>query len=502
MVQAILYVHLTQRSGHILVFVSGVREINKIISGVYSKLHGPESFFEGQVGMLECWPLHAKLSPDDQKAAVDSVGPTSTDCNVLGRKVIIATNIAETSITLTGVTHVIDSGRNKVNVWNPRKEAWTLWDLPISQAVAAQRAGRAGRTKEGMAWRMCTERGFFEQLMEHSVPEIMGSDMLSECLNILKMGGQSPLKFPYIVAPATETVVKALGLLQHLGAVKHDGNITPRGEAIARLPVSVYSAVVLLLSPDYGCADEMLSIVSMIEASEGGSNVFLDPFTDDDKKKLREARAWFRHPSGDHLTLFNIYMHWRYASVKGFADQFLHDYMLQGSVLRSADSLRKQLWLKLHGKKSWEWNSLGAKQPDFYTKMLMALAAGNHTRVAKRIPGSDPKKTKMYQTVRHGLDVKLSPDTDLGAASDHNEWVIYHEFRDNGPDKCYLRLVSAIRPEFLAFTQPLYWCDAEFLPEGHIQDGMAEVLARMTSYSEEYIKGDGMPAPPAPVSAS
>ena len=487
-VEIILQVHLIGQTGNILVFVSGVGEMMRIIRQVEKALSGNKARFGAhEIGPLTCWPLHAALSLEAQDDAIDSVPPAPRG-ELIGRKLLVSTNIAETPFTLTGVTHVIDSCKVKSKIWNPCDESWCLRELWVSKAVARQRAGRAGRTREGNVYRMCTEGGFHEALMEHSVPAIKEGDMLTECLNIFKMG-RSPLTFPYIVAPATETIGKALSILFQLGLVDARGqDLTARGQDIARLPVDVYSAVVLLESPEYGCSDEMLSLISMMEASDGGIDVFIKPSTQGEKAEIRRIRKTFCHVSGDHLTLFNIYMSWRQACNENTADDFVKKNKLNGGVLRTADRTRLQLFRMLISNEKWELLYMDSSKPDYYLAMLKALAAGNYLRVAKRTEG------RTYETVRHGVEVKLTDETDLSPES-CNDWVIYNEYHSDGKRKI-LRLVSAIAPEILVSVQPNYWCDVEFLPKGHIQDGLVKVIANMTGESEDFIRG-GMPNKPA-----
>jgi pre-mRNA-splicing factor ATP-dependent RNA helicase DHX15/PRP43 len=491
-VETILQVHLNGRNGNILVFVSGVREIHHIIEKVEEALDGDKARFSPlEIGPLECWPLHGTLSPEAQDDAVETISPAPQN-GQLGRKLLIATNVAETSVTLTGVTHVIDSCKVKSKIWNPRNESWCLREQWISKAVARQRAGRAGRTREGMAYRMCTEGGFQEQMLEHSVPAIMEGDMLSECLSILKMG-RSPLTFPYIVAPATETIVKALGILYLLGAVDARGeNLTSLGTDMTRLPVDVYSAVVLLESPRFGCSDEMISLVSMIEATDGGSNLFNNPSTPEEKAALKAIRELFHHGSGDHITLFNIYMAWTAACTSNKADEFLSKHMLKGSVLRYADQIRLQLFRTLLKLKNWQLNYLDTTKPGYHVQMLKALAAGNYLRIAKRKSLEDPKT---YVTTRHGDSAKLTADTNLSAGSRDSEWVIYNEFYSDGINIHQLRLVSAIVPELFISVRPEYWYDTEFLPS-QIQDRLVNIIAGMTGNTKNFIRG-GMPKNPA-----
>jgi pre-mRNA-splicing factor ATP-dependent RNA helicase DHX15/PRP43 len=148
-IDTIIHVHCTQMPGDILVFVSGKKEINKVINGVEETL-SEERFENENIGPLDFYPLHSSLSVRDQNLALDSP-PPRPQYGEMGRKVIVSTNSAETSITIEGVTHVIDSCKAKTTVWNPRTETWTLLDQPISKANILHRKGRAGRTCEGMA---------------------------------------------------------------------------------------------------------------------------------------------------------------------------------------------------------------------------------------------------------------------------------------------------------------------------------------------------------------
>lgn len=490
-VETILRVHLMEAPGNILVFASGESEMYKIISSVQAALSGPKARFSANVmGPLECWPLSTQLSPEAQENAIESVAPAGSRYGKLGRKLVVATNIAETSISLIGVTHVIDSCRVKVKAWNCRDESWVVREMGVSKASARQRAGVVGRTREGYVWRICTQATFQEHMPEQSVPAILKCDMLGEVLHILKMK-LNPRDFPYITAPATETVIKAVGLLQELGALNRRGQISARGDAITSLPVDPYSAVVLLESPKFGCSDEIISIIAMVQASEGGSRLFINTFDDKEQAQIRKIRSKFRHPAGDHLTLFNIYMSWRAAGLSGTSDAFISENMIQSSVLREADCVRMQLLTILQKLEGWVLESKNPREGGYYISMLRALAAGNYLRVAKRPSRSQPK---VYHTVRHGVEVRLSPETDLGPASDGNEWVFYNELRNNGPTKKTLQLVSAIRPELLVSTAPSYWNDVDLMPEGHIKDGMVNVFVRMTGLSEDYIRG-GMPQP-------
>jgi hypothetical protein len=177
------------------------------------------------------------------------------------------------------------------------------------------------------------------------------------------------------------------------------------------------------------------------------------------------------------------------------ADEFLSKNKLKGSVLRYADQIRLQLLRTLVKNKNWKLTCLVATRPDYHVQMLKALAAGHHLQIAMREFSDKPKS---YVTVRHRAPAKLTAGTNLGAVSRLNEWVIYNEFHSDGIDerKNTIRLVSAIAPELFISVRPEYWCDLEFLPKGHMQDRLVDIIAGMTGNTKDFIR-EGMPKNPA-----
>ncbi|RYN21323.1 Pre-mRNA-splicing factor ATP-dependent RNA helicase [Alternaria arborescens] len=494
LVDTILQTHLMGQRGNILVFVSGVRMINKVIQRVEDALKegGDRARFAPRdIGTLRCYPLHSQLTPDAIDAAVESVPPTRAD--KVSRKLIVATNIAETSVTITGVTHVIDTMKVKSRVWNPVNESYSFKEQYISHAVAKQRAGRAGRTREGVAYRTCTEFGFRSALPQHSVPSVLESDMISECMDILSLG-KSPINFPYIVAPATETVTKALGILREMDAVNARGTeLTARGKALSRLPIDPYLAAALLESPTIGCSDEVLTIVSMIEVSEGGGSLFIQPIGKEEEAKLKRIRNEFCGHSGDHVLLLNVYFAWRTASAPKNAalniDQWLEEKMLRGSVLRAADMTRRQLLNLLHTSfPEWKCRSLKLGEMSYYPWIILALARGQFMKVARRAPTQNKKGPMVYQTLRYNQRVELLKTTDLGAPSTANEWVIYHECR-TGEKKDNILIVSPIVPEMLIKAVPTYFSNVEFFPDGPTKTALVKIIVEMTGEPEDSLRG-------------
>lgn len=194
---------------------------------------------------------------------------------------------------------------------------------------------------------MCTEIGYHAQLTDFTVPEIQNGDMLQECLDIIRIG-RNPITFSYMSPPATETVIRALGIHLERGTLtmspRRELALTSRGEHVSMLPVNAFSAVALLESSKYGCCDEMVMLVSMIEAIEGGNILFKN--VENDPKiwaAITKTKSNFGKGFGDHIMLFNIYLSWREARHKGTTVQWLQDCYMVGSTLKLADTVRNQL---------------------------------------------------------------------------------------------------------------------------------------------------------------
>ena len=501
-VKAIMHVHLTERSGNILVFVSGTGLIYKIIETVELIMHGDDKmaarYKPHEIGPLDCHALHATLPLEDQSDAVHSVAPPPRNGKP-GRKLIVATNIAETSITIVGVVHVIDSMKVKASIWDPEDESWALREQDVSKAVATQRSGRAGRTRDGVVYRMCTQTGFHSALPDFTVPEMQNGDMLQEVLDILRMG-RNPLTFPYMSAPSTEVIIKAFGILTAFGAIKIGSlglEITQRGQAISRLPVSFYHALMLLESPRFYCQDEALSLVAMLEATEGGRTLFITIQDSESKAKVMKLREKFDVVSGDHIMLVNIYLAYREACRVQKRDKFLHENRLIGSVLKTADLTRQQLlaYLCTEARDIWTAGSTSPENPRFYNQILGALVASNFLRVAKRVkPVKELKKgePELWETVRHGTMAKIP----LGGCQprDNCEWIVYNEYSNEGGNDRKLRMVTPIPLDLIIAAEPEPWCRMNVATGGNVRDAIVKTIAAMGGLTEAYVRQNMPPA--------
>lgn len=173
-------------------------------------------------------PLYSTLPPHQQQRIFEAP-PKPNKKGVKGRKIILATNVAETSITIDGIVYVIDTGFSKQKVFNPRMRVESLLVSPISKASAKQRAGRAGRTRPGKCFRLYTEASYKTELIENTYPEILRSNLASTVLTLKKLGINDLVHFDFMDPPAPETLMRALELLNYLGALDDEGNLTEEG---------------------------------------------------------------------------------------------------------------------------------------------------------------------------------------------------------------------------------------------------------------------------------
>lgn len=194
--RAVLMIHRAEPPGDILLFLTGEEEIE----GACKKLKEEVDFLLNadprSIGPLACIPLYSTLSPPQQQKIFDPPPPPSRG-GPPGRKVIVSTNVAETSLTIDGIVYVIDPGYSKQKVYNPRIRVESLLVSPISKASAQQRAGRAGRTRPGKCFRLYTEDVFMNDLEEQTHPEVLRSNLANTVLELAKLGVRvCAAKFP------------------------------------------------------------------------------------------------------------------------------------------------------------------------------------------------------------------------------------------------------------------------------------------------------------------
>jgi pre-mRNA-splicing factor ATP-dependent RNA helicase DHX15/PRP43 len=236
-IRTVLMIHLGEDPGDILVFLTGQEEIEDACRMIKIEVDELLANSPGTIGPLSCIPLYSSLPPQQQQRAFDPPPPPRVPGGPPGRKVIVSTNIAETSLTIDGIVYVVDPGFTKQTIYNPRIRVESLLVSPIAKSSAQQRAGRAGRTRPGKCFRLYTEKDFERDLEDQTQPEILRCNLANTVLELVKAGVKDLVQFDWLDAPAPETLMRALELFYHLAALDDNGNLTPLGSMMSEFPL-------------------------------------------------------------------------------------------------------------------------------------------------------------------------------------------------------------------------------------------------------------------------
>ncbi|GEQ70695.1 hypothetical protein JCM33374_g4374 [Metschnikowia sp. JCM 33374] len=246
-IRTVLQIHATEDEGDVLLFLTGEEEIEEACRKI--SLEGDELIREQDCGPIKVYPLYGSLPPHQQQKIFEPAPENHKAGGRPGRKIIVSTNIAETSLTIDGIVYVVDPGFSKQKVYNPRIRVESLLVSPISKASAQQRAGRAGRTRPGKCFRLYTEEAFKKELIEQSYPEILRSNLASTVLELKKLGIDDLVHFDFMDPPAPETMMRALEELNYLQCLSDEGDLTPLGRLASLFPLDPMLAVMLIGSP-------------------------------------------------------------------------------------------------------------------------------------------------------------------------------------------------------------------------------------------------------------
>lgn len=315
--------------GDILAFLIGQEQIEtaqKIIEDYAKKL-------DPKMPKLVPVPLFGQMSIEAQQKAFQPVKGRVV------RKVVLATNIAETSVTVPGVRYVIDTGKAKVKQFRVRLGMESLLAKPVSKSSAIQRAGRAGREAAGKCYRLYTEEGF-ESLKDADVPEILRVDTLGAVLTMKSRGITDIYEFPLMDTPDDEAFERALLHLHILGAIHDDGSITEMGRKMAFFPVTAPYARVLLAAadPKYDCLLEAIDIISCLTA---GEDIFHQLRSEEERESAEEYRKGLCRREGDLLTYLTTMQ--QYTAENADRAEWCKPRKVNVKVMRQAVNIRRQL---------------------------------------------------------------------------------------------------------------------------------------------------------------
>uniref|UniRef100_A0A671M920 Pre-mRNA-splicing factor ATP-dependent RNA helicase PRP16 n=1 Tax=Sinocyclocheilus anshuiensis TaxID=1608454 RepID=A0A671M920_9TELE len=300
-----LQIHLSGMVGDILIFMPGQEDIEVTSDQIVERLEDLEN-----APALAVLPIYSQL-PSDLQAKIFQKAPDGV------RKCIVATNIAETSLTVDGIMFVVDAGYCKLKVFNPRIGMDALQVYPISQANANQRAGRAGRTGPGQCYRLYTQSAFKNEMLTTTIPEIQRTNLANVVLLLKSLGVQDLLLFHFMDPPPEDNMLNSMYQLWILGALDNTGALTPTGRLMVEFPLDPALSKMLIVSCDMGCSADILIIVSMLSVP----SIFYRPKGREEESD--QVREKFSVPESDHLTYLNASLLIKFIYYRGAISFFL-----------------------------------------------------------------------------------------------------------------------------------------------------------------------------------
>ncbi|CAI5464562.1 unnamed protein product [Closterium sp. Yama58-4] len=423
-VVTVLQIHVTQPPGDVLVFLTGQEEIEAAEEILRHRTKGLGT----KIAEMIICPIYANL-PTDMQAKIFEKTPEGA------RKVVLATNIAETSLTIDGIKYVIDPGFVKQKSYNPRTGMESLIVTPVSKAQANQRAGRAGRTSPGKCFRLYTAWSYANELEDNTVPEIQRTNLGNVVLMLKSLGINDLLNFDFMDPPPAETLLRALEMLYALGALNDRGELTKLGRKMAEFPLDPQMSKLLVASDKYLCSEEAATICAMLSV---GNAVFYRP--KDKQVHADNARMNFHTGNvGDHIALLRVYEQWAETS---FSSQFCYENYIQVRSMKMARDVRDQLMGLLERVEIEPSSSSGDLDA-----IKKAITAGYFYHTARL------QKNRTYRTVKNPQTVHIHPSS--GLAQVLPRWVVYHELVYTSKE--FMRQVVEIKPEWLVEIAPHYY---------------------------------------------
>ncbi|MCY7413235.1 MAG: ATP-dependent RNA helicase HrpA, partial [Salinibacterium sp.] len=340
-----------ESDGDVLVFLSGENEIRDAEDAIRGR----------DLPSTEVLPLYGRLSAADQHRVFENRRAPG-----IRRRIVLATNVAETSLTVPGIRYVIDAGNARISRYSVRSKIQRLPIEAISQASANQRSGRSGRTSDGIAIRLYSEDDFAKR-PEFTEPEILRTNLSSVILQMISLGLGDIASFPFLQPPDSRGIKDGLDLLKELGAVEAESRITPIGKQLARLPIDPRLARMVVESKRHGVTREVMAIVAGLSIQDPRERPL------EKRTQADQAHARFIDPTSDFLTLLNLWNYLEEQQTELSGNQFRR--RIKGEYL---NYLRVREWQDVFRQLSRQAGSLGLTigqpqaNPDAIHRSLLA----------------------------------------------------------------------------------------------------------------------------------
>ncbi|KAI3426778.1 RNA helicase [Psidium guajava] len=425
-----LKIHVREPEGDVLIFMTGQDDIEKLVSKLEDEVRSLE---EGSCMDAIILPLHGSLPPESQ---VRVFTPPPPNC----RRFIVATNIAETSLTVDGVVYVIDSGYVKQRGYNPSTGMYSLDVVPVSKVQADQRAGRAGRTRPGKCYRLYPSIVYQDELPDVTVPEIQRSSLAGSVLYLksLDLSDIDILRFDFLDSPSYGSLEDALKQLYLIDAIDEDGSITSIGRTMAELPLEPSLSRTLMEANEYGCLPQALTIAAMLSAE---TSLLPGRSKGTEKKRRHGPDLPDGSGLGDHIQLLQIYEEW---GQNDYDIGWCKENNLQVRGMLFVKDVQKQLCQIMQktakGALDVRTSESRKERRDDYRNLRKALCAGYANQLAERMTLHNGYRTI---GVKSQL-VQVHPSSVLGTDEQgmYPDFVVYHELITTS--RPFMRNVCAI----------------------------------------------------------
>ena len=432
--------------GDVLVFLPGEREIRECAEAL--RKHHPQR--------TEILPLFARLSSAEQDRIFQSGGR---------RRIILSTNVAETSLTVPGIQYVIDSGLARINRYSPRSKINLLQIEKISRASARQRAGRCGRVSSGIAIRLYGEEDHDERA-EYTTPEILRTSLAAVILRMKALELGDIASFPFLEAPSPRMIDDGYRLLFELGAVNEEKELTPLGWDLSKLPIDPRIGRMLLEAKRENCLAEMLIICSALSIQDPRDRPH------DKQNEAALAHEKFADPQSDFIAYVKMWAFYDEALKHKKSARKLAQAMRESFL----SPLRMREWRDIHGQLAELIAEQGAHpnaEPAAYERVHRALLAGLLGNVGMKAPEGDH-----YQGTRA---IKFHLPSFGGRSGERHaahkptrmKWIMAAELTET--TRVYARTVARIEPEWIEALAPHLVTRAYFEP--HWERKSAQVVA-------------------------
>ena len=441
--EKVIEIHRNEEAGDILVFMTGQKDIEegcRILEGMVVQVDYHHLRAYPTIKEMLIMPLYGALETEFQKE-IFRPAPRGF------RKVVLATNIAATSLTIEGICYVIDLGFVKQHIYDPQTDMDALVIVHISQSEAQQRAGRAGRTRHGKCFRLYSSHFYEYGMRAETQPELLRTSLANTVLELKKMGISHILEFEFMDPPEPVMVLSALKQLYLLGAIDNQGAITNEGTRMTYFPLPPNLARVLVAAIGHDCLEEVVTLVSLLSVPD----ILVTTRSERHAKELIRVRDQFFCPEGDHLTLLKIYHAW---CRSGYSRRWSIDHGLHQRHLLMTRHIRKQLLGildKLGFHAAGNRNRSDEKEPSskgsgrFSSKItdsasiLRIFCNGFFLHAARK----HPSRSWFYPIGSDShLALHLHPSSFLAGHEEALDWLIYQDIVYT--TKAYMKYVSTV----------------------------------------------------------